>query len=90
MPTFPSRYGVPATRRIITLSSMGVALAMAAASLLLGMDGRYLSILGILTAGLLGLAAVAMFRPSDRLNFGLFKYASVYMLTSMLLVAVGG
>jgi len=27
-----------------------------------------------------------IFRPSERVNFGLFKYASVYMFSSMLLM----
>lgn len=89
VPTFPARYGVTTTRRIITLSSAGVAVTMGLAALLLGLDHRYLGILGILAAGLIAMAAVAMFRPSERLNFGLFKYASVYMLMSMLLVAAG-
>ncbi len=87
VPTFPSDYGVAATRLIITLSSIGAALAMAFASFLLGINGGPLQILGVLTAGLLGLAIICLFRPSERLNFGLFKYASVYMLSSMLLIA---
>jgi protoheme IX farnesyltransferase len=87
VPTFPSAYGVPATRLIITLSSMAAAVAVFLASVLLGMNGGYLRLLGVLTAGLLGLAAACMFRPSERMNFGLFKYASMYMLSSMLLIA---
>jgi hypothetical protein len=27
-------------------------------------------------------------RPSDRVNFGLFKYASLYMMSAMLLLAL--
>jgi hypothetical protein len=50
------------------------------------MDWRYLRFLGLLSVGLLGLVALSLVRPSDRLNFGVFKYASVYMLGSMLLV----
>jgi hypothetical protein len=29
---------------------------------------------------------VMMFKPSDRVNFSLFKYASVYMLAAMILM----
>ena len=32
------------------------------------------------------LAFLAVFRPSERVNFGLFKYASLYMLVSMILL----
>jgi protoheme IX farnesyltransferase len=86
VPTFPSIYGVPTTRRIIALSSLAAALAMVVAAVLIGMDWRYLRFLGLLSVGLLGLVALSLVRPSDRLNFGVFKYASVYMLGSMLLV----
>lgn len=87
VPTFPSVWGVPATRVIIAMSSIGAALAVAVAAVLLGMNGGYLRLLGVLTAGLLGLATACVLRPSERLNFGLFKYASVYMLSSMALIA---
>ncbi len=59
------------------------------ASIGLGLAGGYLQLLGVLSAGLLGLALVVAFRPSERRNFGLFKYASAYMLCSMVLVALG-
>jgi hypothetical protein len=34
------------------------------------------------------LAFLALVRPSNRLNFGLFKYASAYMLAAMILLAL--
>jgi len=46
----------------------------------------FLALLGV---GLLGLAVANVVRPSPRLNFGMFKYASLYMLSSMLLVVAG-
>ncbi len=87
VPTFPSAYGVKATRLIITLSSLGAAIAIFIAALSVGMTWGYLRLLLVLGAGLLGLAIVCMVRPSERVNFGLFKYASVYMLGSMLLLS---
>jgi protoheme IX farnesyltransferase len=89
VPTFPSAYGIPVTRTIIALSSVGAAVAISIAAVGLGTNGGYLRLLGVLTAGLLGLAMTSMIRPSERAYFGLFKYASVYMLSSMLLVAGG-
>jgi len=37
--------------------------------------------------GLLGLAIVGIARPSPKASFALFKFASVYMLGAMLIVA---
>jgi len=45
----------------------------------------YLRLLAVLSAGLLLLAVRSSMTPSERLNFGLFKYASLYMLSTMLL-----
>ena len=87
VPTFPSTYGVNVTRVIITLSSVGAAMAVTLAAIGIGMSWGYLRLLVILGGGLFALAAASMWRPSERLNHGLFKYASVYMLGSMLLLA---
>lgn len=89
IPTFPSTYGFAATRAATAVSSVAAALAMAVAALGVGMTGGYLRLMGVLSGGLLLLAVSSTLRPSDRLNFGLFKYASVYMLSAMLLLIAG-
>jgi len=86
IPTFPIQYGVRVTQLVIAVSSLAAAVAMAAAAALIGLERRYLRLLGVLSLGLLGLAASSVFRPSGKTNFGLFKYASFYMLSSMLLI----
>jgi hypothetical protein len=53
-----------------------------------GMTWGYLRLLAVLSLGLLSLAMYSMYRPSWKANFGLFKYASLYMLSSMLLLVV--
>ena len=88
IPTFPSAYGVATTRTLIALSSLAVGAAMVVAAVLLGMSWGYLRLLGVLSGGLLALAVGSLARPSERVYFGVFKYASVYMLGAMLLVAV--
>lgn len=88
VPTFPSTYGLGATRITIAVSSLLAALAMVIAGFGIGMDWGYLRLLGVLSAGLLLLAIAITFKPSERVNFGLFKYASVYMLAAMLLVVL--
>lgn len=89
VPTFPSTYGYQVTRVTIAVSSVLAALAIAVAALGIGLDGGYLRLMGVLSAGLLGLALISTFWPSDRVNFGLFRYASLYMLSAMLLLVVG-
>lgn len=88
VPTFPSTYGFQATRIAIAISSIFAALSMGLAAWGIGMTIGYLRILIVLSMGLLTLAAISVFHPNERVNFGLFKYASVYMLSSMLLMMV--
>jgi protoheme IX farnesyltransferase len=88
IPTFASTYSFGVTRLTIAVSSILAALAMGFAGWGIGMDWGFLRLLGVLSGGLLVLAAATMFKPSERINFGLFKYASVYMLAAMLLVVI--
>lgn len=88
VPTFPSTYGESFTRATIAISSILAALAIGWASVLIGLSAGYLRLIAVLTAGLL-LLAFATFRvQSDRANFSLFRYASVYMLSSMIILAL--
>jgi protoheme IX farnesyltransferase len=88
VPTFPSTYGLPFTRATIAVSSVLAAISMGAAAIGIGMDWGFLRLLGVLSAGLLTLAFAITFRPSEQVNFGLFKYASIYMLAAMILVVI--
>ena len=88
VPTFPSTYGFGVTRAVIAISSVIAALAMGMAGWGIGMTVGYLRILIVLSAGLFTLAIATLLRPSEQVNFGLFKYASVYMLSSMVLIMV--
>jgi protoheme IX farnesyltransferase len=88
IPTFPSTYGETFTRFMIALSSVLAAVAIGWASVLVGLSAGYLRLIAVLTAGLL-LLAFATFRvQSEQVNFGLFKYASLYMLSSMIILAM--
>jgi protoheme IX farnesyltransferase len=88
IPTFPSTYGETFTRATIAVSSVLAALAIGWASVLIGISAGYLRLIAVLTAGLL-LLAFATFRvESERVNFGLFKYASLYMLSSMIILSM--
>jgi protoheme IX farnesyltransferase len=90
VPTFPSRYGFQKTRTAIAISSVLTALTMAAAAYGVGLSWGYLRVLAVLSAGLFVLAFMSTLKPSRQLNFGLFKFASLYMLSAMVLMTIGG
>jgi protoheme IX farnesyltransferase len=88
VPTFPARYGFQFTRQAIAVSSILAALMMAAAGFGIGMLWGYMRLLAVLSIGLLLLAGASVVRPSETVNFGLFKYASIYMLGAMILMII--
>ncbi len=73
---------------MIAVSSVLAAIAIAFAGILIGVEWGFLRLLAVLSVGLFLLAVFSTVRPSERVNFGLFKYASVYMLSAMLLLAI--
>jgi protoheme IX farnesyltransferase len=90
VPTFPSTYGFRSTRSVIAISSIFAALSIGTAGVLIGMQWNLMYLLAALSAGLFVLAAASIFHPSERVNYGLFKYASLYMLSAMVLLSVSG
>lgn len=86
IPTFPKVYGDQFSNTAVVLSSVAAAISMSVSAYGLGVTWGYLRVLIVLSAGLLFLAVSCLMRPSVRANFSLFKYASVYMLSSMVLV----
>ena len=89
VPTFPSTYGVARTRLIIASSSFIAAVSMLLSGILMDLSAGYLRLVIVLAVGLLGLAMSTIFTASERINFGLFKYASLFMMTSMFMVILG-
>lgn len=90
IPIFPTRYGERFTNSLIAGSSVLAAGAMGLAAYGIGMTWGYLRILLILGSGLFLLAGYSALRDSQKVRFGLFKYASIYMISSMLLLVVQG
>lgn len=86
VPTFPAVYGFDATRLTIAVSSLVAAVMMGVAAYGVGLTVGCLRVMIVLSGGLLLLAVHSVVRPSERINFGLFKYASLYMLSAMLLL----
>jgi heme O synthase-like polyprenyltransferase len=89
VPTFPSTYGYKKTRIIIAVSSLLAAIAIAGVAYGIGLSWGYLRLFAVLTVGIVGLAGFSVLKPSENINFGLFKYASIYMLGAMIMVIIG-
>ncbi len=89
VPTFANVYGEQTTRMIISLSTSAAVLVMTVAAWQIGLSARCLHATISLGVGLVGFTMVSLIFPSPKLNFGVFKFASLYMLGSMGLIIVG-
>jgi protoheme IX farnesyltransferase len=89
VPTFPSVYGICFTRNAIATASVLAAIAMGFVAWGIGISWGFFRLLGVLSVGLLLWAVVETLKPSERGSFGLFKYASIYMLASMVVIVFG-
>ena len=88
IPTIPSRYGFKITRVIIAISSILAALSMGASAHGISLSWGYMRVMAVLALGLLGLAVISAVKPSQKLNFGLFKFASIFMLGAMVMIVL--
>ena len=87
IPTIAASYGINFNRKVIAASSILASIAMTVAAWGIGVEWGFLRLLGVLSIGMIILAVAAMTRPNETVNFGLFKYASLYMFSSMVLMA---
>lgn len=90
VPTFPETYGERFTRITIAISSILAAIAIGWASVLIGLNAGFLSLIAVLTAVMLVLAFATLRVHTDKMNFMLFRYASLYMLSAMIILAIQG
>ena len=88
IPTFPSAYGFKLTRITIAVSSSLAAFAMGLSAHGISLSWGYMRVMAVLAIGLLGLAIFSAAKPSQKLNFGLFKYASFFMLGAMVMIVL--
>jgi protoheme IX farnesyltransferase len=89
VPVWPNVYGPRATRRTVAAASLGAAVALGTAGWLLEIHPTALIILLLMGLGLSGMALAVLIRPSERLNWRLFKAASIYMLGSFVCLTIG-
>jgi len=90
VPVFPNVYGEHITRAVIAGASVIAVLLVLLAGWLAGLTGVLLQQLGAAGLALTGLVLLGVVRPARRLNFVLYKGASLYMLASMVLLIGGG
>ncbi len=89
VPVFPNCYGEQATRWMIALSTALAVVALVTAVEGIGLGVGYLGAAIGLGIVLLGFTAATVYCRSPRLNYWLYKLASLYMLGSMVLIAAG-
>jgi protoheme IX farnesyltransferase len=89
VPVFPNSYGMWLTRVTLGLSTAAAVIAMLLAAWQIRMPWNYFHIALWLGGALFGIALLSVVRQSPKLNFALYKMASLYMLSSMILIMLG-
>ncbi len=89
IPTWPNVYGFASARRFVALANGLRVITLFSVGWMLRICPYSLGLLSLSGVVMLGLSIWAIVRPSERLNYGLFKFASVHMLGSMVLITLG-
>jgi heme o synthase len=90
IPTFVSRFGIGITRLVIAVSTILDVLVMFTVGVKLALPDGLLAFLAVLGFLLIAMVAVSILKPGEKLNFALYKGASIYMLGTMIILAVSG
>jgi len=88
VPVWPNVYGLTATRRVVALATLLDVVALGAAGWLLDIHPVALALLGLMGVLLAGIAVATLIRPSEHLNWRLFKFASLYMLGAFVCLTI--
>ena len=89
VPVFPNHYGERATRWIIALSTVGATVVMLWAIYRIGLSPGLLWAARGLGGALCTVTLASLLHPTPRLNFILYKLASLYMFSSMIVLIAG-
>jgi len=89
VPTFVQTLGIKKARIIIALSSIFSTLAFISAAGALSISSIYVVSLCILASILIFLSLYFIVKPSDKVNFLLFKSASLFMLLANVVIIIG-
>lgn len=89
IPTFASKYGFKKSRLIIAVATMLSAIAFASGAFFLGLSWGFIRVLIILTVIATAFAIWGIIKPSEKMNFHLFKIASINMVVAMVIIILG-
>ncbi len=89
IPTFAAKYGFKRVRLIIALSTIASATAFALGAFALGLSWGFVRVLLILASIAFGFAVYSIIYPSEKSNFQVFKIASLYMASAMIIIILG-
>jgi len=89
IPTFAAKYGFKRVRLIIALSTIASAIAFALGAFVLGLSWGFVRTLLILAVVAFGFAIYSIIYPSEKSNFQVFKVASLYMASAMIIIIIG-
>ncbi len=89
IPTFAAKYGFKNVRMIIALSTITSAFAFALGAFTLGLSWGFVRVLIILASVSFSFAIYSIIAPSEKNNFQVFKVASLYMASAMIIIILG-
>ncbi|MBI5305551.1 MAG: protoheme IX farnesyltransferase [Chloroflexi bacterium] len=89
VPVFPNAYGERLTRVAIAGATSAAVIAMVLAAWHIRLPWTYFHLALWLGIALVAFTFVSIARQSPELNFGLYKFASLYMLGAMALIMLG-
>ena len=89
VPVIPNIHGEWTTRLTLSLSTAVAAIAMLLATWQISLPWNYFHLAAGLSALMLGITLASSLHRSPKLNFALYKFASLYMLGSMGLIMLG-
>ena len=89
VPVVPNTHGEWITRLTLSLSTAAAAMAMLLAAWHISLPWNYFHLAAGLSVMLLGITLANTLHRSARLNFALYKFASLYMLGAMALIMFG-
>lgn len=89
IPTFAAKYGFKKVRLIIALSTIASAIAFSLGAFVLGLSWGFVRTLLILAVIAFGFAIYSIIYPSEKSNFQVFKVASLYMASAMIIIILG-
>jgi protoheme IX farnesyltransferase len=90
VPTFMTSYGAVAVNFMVTFASLLLAMLIMFVSTQLGLSGLMFAFIFATSLGLVSLGVVSWINPSAKLTVFMYKYSSLYMLASMLVLSLSG